>query len=427
MTATMEHGGVRWWSVLLTLAMLGGAIAFFGYMVSSRQEPPVAESTEAIDRVLVVEARQAKIGRQWVGFGTAQATETADVPARVGATVDSIGQGVEAGARVAAGQLLVALDESDYRRAAAMAGENLRTLEAEASALEVEALSLQDRLLVAEQELDLAKADEARVRRASDEGGATAREVDQVRLSRLAVERAVLVLRQSVAELGPRRAGLAARIEAQRAAMARAEADLERCRITSPISGTIQQFPLELGEAVAPGQMVARVVDPHRVEVALALPADARSHLQVGDAAECSVGGRPIGTARVSRIAPEDDPSSRTLTAWIEFVRASDADPPAPGAFVEAMVTSSNGELRTILPRTAVRRERVLLLEANQLRAVPVTVAHAYTGGLEGAPGGITEWLVLEPGLPANATVALDASRAYRPGRKVEGLPAQRP
>jgi multidrug resistance efflux pump len=365
---------------------------------------------------------RAQVPRQWIGYGTAVAVSSAEIPSRVTATVAEIPSAILRGAAVNADDLIVRLDDADFRAEAEMASDAIKAIAAERALVDVERASLTERVRLAEQELEIARADEARVARAAEELGATEREVDRARTQRIAAERAKLLLAESLEQCGPRERAIDARRSSQEASLRRAQDAVSRCRITSPIRGTLGRFDLRVGESVAAGASVARVVDDSRVEVPIALSASARASVRIGDAVTLIAAGREVARSTVARINPEDDPADRTLLAYTEIDRTKHGvDAPAPGAFVEAIVEARDAEPRTVVPRRSVRNERVLILEADQLRPVSVRVAHAYRGRVPGAPIDDQEWLVLAEPLPEGTTIALDGARLLRPGRRVEG------
>ncbi|MSR29751.1 MAG: HlyD family efflux transporter periplasmic adaptor subunit [Phycisphaerales bacterium] len=421
-TAQPPRSQRRWVGALLGLSILGAAVASFVYLAITRPEPPKAARDDSADRVRVIDALRERIPRQWIGYGTSRAISSAEIPSRINSTVVEIPSTVVSGATVTRGDLVVRLDDSDFAAAVEMAEGSLKTIAAEQAALEVERTALRERRVLVEHELALARTDEERATKAAEDMSATAREVDRVRTARLVAEHALLIINEALAQCAPRADLLASRYTAQSAALRRAQDDVARCRITSPIDGTLAPFDLEVGESVATGSRVARVVDGSRVEVAIALSASARDSIVLGDLVMLKSLDETLATTVVARISPEDDPADRTMTLWVEVDRADGRTGGlAPGAFVEAIVTSSHPEVRSVVPRRSVRNERVLILEQGQLRPHTVRVVHGYEGRLEKSGIDDSEWLVLEAFLPEGAVIALDATRTLRPGRSVVG------
>ncbi len=424
---TTQRGNRPSWARRLLGVGLGGGIvlfsvAVFAYLAATRPAPPKAMRDTSADRVMVMTVVRARVPRQWTGYGTAAALACADVPARVTATVEAIGPGIARGTPIAQGELIVRLDAADFKAEAEIAADSIKSILAERAALDVERAALAERHVLAAQELELARADEARVVSAALEAGATQREVDRARAQRIVAERASLLLAESIAQCGPREDSLAARRTSQEAALRRAEDAVARCTITSPITGTLAAFDLKVGESVGAGSSVARVVDASRVEVPIALSAAARGFVAVGDAVSLIAAGKTVARSSVARIGPEDDPADRTMMVFVEIDRDRHGpQSPAPGAFVEAVVESQAAELRCVVPRRSVRNERVLVLDGDQLRPLAVRVGHSFTGELPASGVDDREWLVLAEPVAEGTVIALDAARVLRPGRRVEG------
>ena len=111
---------------LALVALGGGAIAA---LVASKPEAARNPQAAAPQRVAVLEIRPLEIERFVRGYGTARALDSADVPARVGAVVESISPSFAPGARVAKGDTLITLDRSDFLEQVAMADQAIRALD----------------------------------------------------------------------------------------------------------------------------------------------------------------------------------------------------------------------------------------------------------------------------------------------------------
>jgi multidrug efflux pump subunit AcrA (membrane-fusion protein) len=197
-----------------------------------------------------------------------------------------------------------------------------------------------------------------------------------------------------------------------------AQLALERSVIRSPIAGTIQVAQLDVGEMAAPGVVVARVVDPSSIEVPVLLPALARDFVRPGNRVLLRAdraGAQPV-EAHITRVAPEDDPATRTMTVYAEAPGSAQL---APGVFVEAEVSSSGDQPRTLVPRRAVSGGRIVVVRDGVAHQQSVEVEFTITGALAPALPD-TEWVVLREALPSGTLVVLDGSR-----RIVEGAPVQ--
>ncbi|HMN96937.1 MAG TPA: HlyD family efflux transporter periplasmic adaptor subunit [Phycisphaerales bacterium] len=424
----------------VTLAVVGAGAGVFLVLVATRPElvpePPqsAGQSLPAFAPAVVA------VQRQFGGFGTADAMDRADVPARVASTVVEIPAGVLAGASVRRGDVLVLLDDSDFRTQLEGAASAISELDAQIARLEVEEAAWGDRVRIAEEELAIAAADVERVRAARDEGAAKDREIDQARQRAFAVERLLVAAREEFEKLPIRAVGLTALRDAQRSTKRLAEQALQRCRIESPIDGTIQVVAVKAGESVQPGQMVARVVNTDRIEVPLRLPASARRHVAVGDEVILFDGraAERRWRATVARVAPEDDTSTRTVAVFAELLQGEGAalDPAnagapaprlAPGRFVEGIVIAGTQLDRMILPRRSVRGDRINVIVDGRIERREVETEFVVEGTFPELGLDDTEWVALARPLPPGEFVVLDGSRSVAPGTQaIPALPDER-
>lgn len=410
--------------VAVSLGFLAVGFAIFAHLVRTRPVPESAGEGDAARRVVTVAALEAPVGRQWLGYGTVRPVDAADVPARVAATVASLGPGYEIGHSVQAGEVLVRLDDADFRRQLEISETILAGLAAERAALEVDERTLRETATLVEEDLEIARAELERAKAAVAAEAAVAREVDRARQLVLIAERAALSAREGLAKLPVRRQALDAEEARQRASRELSRLNLERCAIASPLDGIVQSAPLEIGESVAPGVAIARVVSLARLEVPILLPATARASVRVGDRVRLvpdRAGAEPVeGT--VERIAPEDDATTRTMSV---FVAAPTGAGLAPGTFVTGEVIAAGGTVRTLVPRRSVNDGKILLVREGKIESHEVDVEFTVSGGLLDAPVTDREWLVLRESLPAGTLIVLDASqRQLSDGLAVVSVPA---
>ncbi|MDA0803541.1 MAG: HlyD family efflux transporter periplasmic adaptor subunit [Planctomycetota bacterium] len=423
--------------LLVSFGLIAGSILIVVALIATKEQPP-QDDGRSLPRVQVTRVMSVEVPRQWVGFGISTALRASVVPARVSATVLSVPDSTKEGLPVTEGQVIVQLDAEDFVRQREMVDEALKSLDAQITALSIQEDALREQVRLATEDVAISTKDLERFEKAYADGAARIREVDNARTRRIQAERQKVVLAEQLSSTGPKRQQLEAQAASQRSAREIAVNNEARCSVRAPIAGILQQFDLKLGESVMAGQAVARVVDPSAVEVELRLPAQARWSLAVGDVATVMDGGlagtgagsggagsatAPV-TGRVQRIAPEDDPATRTLGAYIEFAGA-DAKRVPPGAVVEVAVAVGGGGARTIVPRRAIRSDRLHVVEGGQIRAVPITRAFPYRGVL--AHSGLPDesWVVIEDGVPGGTVIVLDASsRVAEPGSTIQPVEA---
>jgi len=435
----LEHQG-RWARVALSVltrltvcaVILVGAGATYIWLTETRPVLTGGAAEDAGQPVLVFEPRTIPVRRQWSGFGSAMALESAAVPARVTATVVERPAGVRAGASIRAGELLVKLDDSDFRRQVESLSGAIAEIDAQLARLEVEANAWTDRIRLAEQDRALAEADLDRVRRAAEAQAAQAREVESSQQRLLVAERQVVAAREEFDKLPSRRNGLVALREAQVAQRRLAEQSIERSTVTSPIDGVIAEVDVERGESVAPGQRIARVIGLRRIEVPLRVPASARSDLAVGDEVTLFEEGRGssidarLWRATIERLAPDDDAATRTMTLFAVVEQDEDsADLLPPGRFVEGIAMSSRDAARQVLPRRSIRGDRISVVRGDRLERLEV--APEFNLRIRVPESGLPDqdWVVLRDPLPEGVLVVVDGSRSPLEGTRVTPMRAQ--
>lgn len=379
------------WLSRLVRAALAGVILLVAVGIAfalyeTRPEPTQRPLEATPLSVRTVLARPAPVDRRWEGFGTARAVAEADVAAQVSGRVVERPPGIEPGNAVAAGDLILRIDPTDYEQRVAAARGAIASLEAQIVALDVEEARLSEQVVLATDEAEAAARDLARAREVQQQGAGTQADVDQRIAALRAAERAVTALRQQLELLGPRGRQLEAELVRARSELRLAEEDLARTEIRSPIAGVLQSVGPRPGEYVVPGDAAARVVDVRLVEVPLRIPVSAGGTVRVGDPVVLEhVGGADSAwEGQVARVSPEADEQSRTMQVFV-LVEQDPEDPAEqaeggrtlerpvdergrplllPGQFVTGRVFTRSPEDRLVVPRRAVVDGRVLVAEA---------------------------------------------------------------
>jgi RND family efflux transporter MFP subunit len=303
--------------------------------------PPPARVTtvELVDKPIVVESQ-----------GTVRPKIEVDLVAQVGGTLVEVAESFAAGGFFGAGDVLVRIDPRDIRIDLAQAR---RTL-AEA------------RRTLAEER---GRAREAR-RQWRELGSEDANE---------------LFLRK------PQLAAAEAAVEAAEAAVEQARINLERTRISVPFDGRVIEVDANLGQYVAPGATIGRVLATDVMEVRLPLSAremmllnlesDARELHPLAVTLKTRVASRQFRwRGKLVRIEPVVDRQTRFYHAVVEVEHAYEMDETHPplvaGSFVEAEIESNPYEDVVVLPRRSLyETDKVMVLDAdNRLRLVPVEV-----------------------------------------------------
>ncbi len=416
--------------VVVCMALLAVAVGIFVVLKKTKPRPQGSDEPPAMRRVEVMHVIEVPVRRQWAGFGTAAAMDSADVPVQVSAIVVEVPRHIVAGAEIKDGDVLAEFDKTDFVQQVNILSQRIAEIDAQLDQLRVEEASLVQRAALAGKETELAERELERVSDAFERKSANQREIDRAEAALKVKQRLETIAKEERDKIAPRRAQLAAKRLGLEAQLALANKDVERCTVRSPLGGVIQAVDVEVGERLALGERVARVVSLQRIEVALRLPGGARAAIAVGD--EVILTSRSATTqswpGQVARIGPQDDEITRTMAVYVEVEQDSHGRGLlAPGLFVQGTVVSSEVELRSVVPRRSLLGDRLLLIEDNVVRSYPVQVVFHVQGEFPQIGVVAEQWAVLAEPLPAGALVVVNAARSLPEGLEVEAIPLNGP
>lgn len=200
---------------------------------------------------------------------------------------------VKEGDRVRRGQLLLELDDADIRSQAARAQAQVKTAQAEQSAItkggtQEEVLTVNSQLIKARSARDLAQRNLEALRRLQQDGAASPGEVRQAEdaLQRAQADVSLLEQKQKDRYSKPE----AARIEAQgaeaQAAYDAAEDALHKSSVIAPFDGIVYSLPVKPGAFVPAGELLLQEADLSRVLVRAFVDEPDVGRLQAGQKVE---------------------------------------------------------------------------------------------------------------------------------------------
>ena len=260
---------------------------------ASARSPNEGDSTA----VPIVARNVALSTRAWstTASGIVQAKTTVDVTFQVPGKVVMVGP--DEGQTVRAGQVIAAVDPTDYR-------------------LTVEQAAAQ---------ADRAARDRDRNRPLLDAGSIAAADMDHL-------------------ETGARQSAAAADL---------ARKKLADTRLEAPISGIIARRAIEVGATAAPGQPVFTIVDLDPVRVRIGVPEGDVGHVKVGAPASVRIPALVASyTGHVSLIGVSADPTTRSYT--VEITVPNPARELRAGMVAEATISTTQRVSALLVPATAV-------------------------------------------------------------------------
>jgi multidrug efflux system membrane fusion protein len=345
------------------LLALGAGVIVFAILVGLK-EPPRTVTPARVP--LVVEALRLEpqdVVVPLAGFGTARADRIAQISAEVSGRVREVARQLQDGVRVEEGDLLLQIDDRDYGAVVQRAEARRAATQSQLRQIAIEGRSLQKTLESAEAELAIAEREYARVLDLFERDTSSDRELDAVRVTLQRARRGVEELERQLAVLPERQAQLEATLSEIQAELTVAELNVQRCELRAPFAGRIERVNVELGEQVGAGTPLLTLLDPDIIEVPIELPVSWRRMVSAGTDATLQLENDAASywNGHVARLAPSADPASRTFAAYIEVDNREHATPLVPGMFVRATVAGPHLADALIVPRNAVRRQRVFV------------------------------------------------------------------
>lgn len=418
---------------LVGLVLLASAGSFAWLLYKNKPQVSKSDLNEQSVVVQVMRVQPVEVARQWRGYGSTQAKDTVDVPARIGATVITLPEEIEVGRVVSAGQTIVELDPTDFQNTLNAAEKRIAETDAVVKQLEAERDSLNKRLKVEEQDTELARTEYNRQLDRFENGASTQNDVDRAQRTLLNAERALVTTQQQLDAIPPRLLAVEAQQAAATADRDTAKANLARTTITSPIDGIIEILDVEVGENLAPGQRVARIIDPRVIELPLQLPASARSYVAIGNAVTLTTRSHPDDcppwNATITRLGIADNPT-RTFTVFAEvdqkriplrnFAEGTGPYKLSAGAFTLAKLDTAEPQPRTIVPARSIQEGRIRTVVDGQIIGQTVDVDFDLEGSYPQFGTEDMQWVVLKQPLEPGTLIVLSASMTILDGQRVE-------
>ncbi len=303
------------------LAALGGlALVLVTVMLARLADaPPSVER----DSVWIDSVRRGQLLRQVSGPGTLVPEQIRWVTATTAGRVEAIH--VEPGSQVEVDTLLVELSNPDVELEALEAERQLKSAEADLAnlraQLNIERLNQRSTIAQVRSEYREAKR-RAEAQQRLAEADIIA-ELDYVQTRERAEELAGrLEIEQERARIlaeanEARGAAQVAQIDRLRA-LARFQADrVDSLRVPAGLSGVLQELPLEVGQRVTPGTLLAKVVQPKRLKAELRIPEAQAEEVKLGQQAEIDTHNGMV-QGRVVRINPSVQRGTVTVDVSLE-------------------------------------------------------------------------------------------------------------
>jgi len=366
---------------LLPLLILSIGIAVFKTLKATRPERPAARIEERVWRVEVESLNLRTLAPQLVLYGRIETPDLLKAAASRPARVAEVA--VREGQRVAAGALLVKLDERDFLPQLRQAQAQVAELEAQ---IESERIRHDNDVHALEQErklLELARNGVGRAQRLKKQRVGSDSDLDSAEEALARQTLAVSSRERDIADHPARMGSLMARLESARARLDEIELDLERANVTAPFDGVVTGVEVTVGDQVKQDAVLLRLYSIANLEVRARIPAPHQSEIAAALAAseplsaETLAGGVPI-RLRLERLSGEAQPSGTDALFAVE----EGGEALRLGQMLELRLERPPREGVATIPFEAVYGgDRVYKLEDGRMRGIRVETIGGWLDG----------------------------------------------
>ena len=324
MSEPVEKGSRRWTrravAVVAVAAMVGVSAVVALWIVSVKKVPPEAPPAQAKRLPVKVVAIQPETFTYKIrALGTVKPMREASVAPQVSGPIVDIPEGVDMGARVKKGQVLAQIKRTNYAIALQEAEALLAQRRAAYEEQRRDSEKREVLFKIAQENLRLVRAEADRIEALYKEGVLSRSESDaaQERLTQAksSYERARSEHRSADAALSR----AAAEIDQAEARLARAREDLRNTRVVAPFDGLIAEKAADVGDYVAVGKAIFRLVDISRVKVLVSIPSEDIRAIRAGSPATITATPLPDRPLRgvVANVSFEGEEKNRSFPVEI--------------------------------------------------------------------------------------------------------------
>ena len=270
-----QSSRVSWWiNLVVSVAILAGCV--FGYTLlgerkrPQRSQPPKPTKTQVLAVPLVTHEGKIELSAN----GTVVPLREIRLATEVAGRVAYQSENLRAGRNVTADEVLIRLDPTEYQLEVDRLKAQLSQEKAEVASIDTSIENTKRMIELAEKQFNVATSERERGDNLLSRNAISASEVDILKRTELLQQSAFVEQENRRSELISQQNALVEKQALTKVLLARAELDLQRCEIKSPINGRVVTSAVEEQSFVAVGTTFVTIEDVSAVDVRCSLTTD---------------------------------------------------------------------------------------------------------------------------------------------------------
>lgn len=348
--------------VLSLAAVAAGALSACKRSSGQTNAAATASPTPPVVEVSTMAAVTRQLPQYFEATGSLAANQQTDVAPETSGKVAAVG--VDIGSSVKRGQMLVRLEDADFKDRAQQAQAQLdqakATLDQNRAKIGLRpgqkfAPENVPEVRAARAALDLADKNLRRYEKLVESGDISRATYDQQLSQRdQAAEQYQALIHQAQQNFATV-ANSQAAVEMAQSQLSLAKRNLTYTTVSAPMAGYVLERPADIGEYISPQQKVATIVSLNPLRARIDIPEQAIPQIHQGESVSVSVSAYPDRnfSGRVARVSPSVTATSRTLTV------EADVDNPnaelKPGQFATIRILLPHNAPAVLVPQRALR------------------------------------------------------------------------
>ena len=348
--------------VLSLAAIAAGALSACKRSNGQTNAAASASPTPPVVEVSTMAAVVRQLPQYFEATGSLAANQQTDVAPETSGKVAAVG--VDIGSSVRRGQMLVRLEDADFKDRAAQAQAQLdqakATLDQNRAKIGLRqgqkfAPENVPEVRAARAALDFADKNLRRYEKLVESGDISRATYDQQVSQRDQASEQYQALIHQAQQNFATVANSQAAVEMAQSQLSLAKRNLTYTTVSAPMAGYVLERPADIGEYISPQQKVATIVSLNPLRARIDIPEQAISQIHQGESVSVSVSAYPDRnfSGRVARVSPSVTATSRTLTV------EADVDNPnaelKPGQFATIRILLPHNAPAVLVPQRALR------------------------------------------------------------------------